>query len=42
LASLHDVEPALAVPMKRFERPTLKFLTREEIVAVLGQPGEKC
>jgi integrase len=30
---------ALAVPMKRFERPMLGFLTREEMLAVLGQPG---
>jgi site-specific recombinase XerD len=37
--SLHVVERALAVPMKRFERPMLGFLTREEMVAVLGQPG---
>jgi len=40
VASLHVVERALAVPMKRFERPMLGFLTREEMVAVLGQPGE--
>ena len=26
--------------MKRFERPMLDYLTREEMVAVLGQPGE--
>ena len=39
VASLHIVEQALAVPMKRFERPMLGFLTREEMVAVLGQPG---
>jgi len=39
VASLHIVERALAVPMKRFERPILGFLTREEMVAVLGQPG---
>ena len=39
VASLHIVERALAVPMKRFERPMLGFLTREEMVAVLGQPG---
>ena len=25
--------------MKRFERPMLGFLTREEMMAVLGQPG---
>ena len=40
VASLHDVERALAVPMKRFERPMLGFLTRAEMEAVLGQPGE--
>lgn len=40
VASLHDVERALAVPMKRFERPMLDYLTRAEIVAVLGEPGE--
>lgn len=39
VASLHDVERALAVPMKRFERPMLGFLTRAEMMAVLGQPG---
>ena len=39
VASLHVVERALAVPMKRFERPMLGFLTREEMTAVLGQPG---
>lgn len=39
VASLHDIERALAVPMKRFERPMLGFLTRAEIAAVLGQPG---
>ena len=40
VTSLHDVERALAVPMKRFERPMLGFLTRAEMVAVLGQPGQ--
>jgi len=39
VASLHVVERALAVPMKRFERSMLGFLTREEMEAVLGQPG---
>jgi site-specific recombinase XerD len=39
VSSLHAVERALAVPMKRFERPMLGFLTREETLAVLGQPG---
>ena len=37
--SLHAVERALSVPMKRFERPMLDFLTREEMLAILGQPG---
>jgi site-specific recombinase XerD len=40
VSSLHIVEQALAVPMKRFERPMLGFLSREEMLAVLGQPGE--
>ena len=40
VTSMHFVEQALAVPMKRFERPMLGFLTREEMIAVLGQPGE--
>ena len=40
VASLHVIEQALAVPMKRFERPMVGFLTREEMLAVLGQPGE--
>src|SRR3954467_11735502 len=39
VASLHIVERALAVPMKRFERPILGFLTREQMMSVLGQPG---
>lgn len=39
VTSLHVVERALAVPMKRFDRPMLGFLTREEMAAVLGQPG---
>jgi site-specific recombinase XerD len=39
VASLHDVERALAVPMKRFERPMLGFLTRAEMMAVIGKPN---
>jgi site-specific recombinase XerD len=39
VTSLHDVERALAVPMKRFERPMMCFLSRAEMVAVFGQPG---
>jgi len=39
VTALQTVERALAVPMKRFERPMLNFLTRSEMLAVLGQPG---
>ncbi len=35
LNALPVIEQALAVPMKRFERPMLGFLSREEIDAVL-------
>jgi integrase/recombinase XerD len=37
--ALYIVEQALGVPMKRFERPMLGFLSREEMLAVIGQPG---
>ena len=33
------IERALGVPMKRFERPMLGFLSREEMLAVMGEPG---
>jgi site-specific recombinase XerD len=39
VTALHTVERAMAVPMKRFEQPTLGYLTRVEMLAVLGQPG---
>ena len=39
VSALHAIERALAVPMKRTERPMLGYLTREEMLAVLGQPG---
>ncbi len=39
VGSLHVVEQALGVPMKRFERPLLGFLSREEMLAIIGQPG---
>ena len=39
VAALHVVEQALGVPMKRFERPMLGFLSREEMLAVIGKPG---
>jgi site-specific recombinase XerD len=40
VSSFYVIERALRVPMKRFERPMLGFLSREEMLAVLGQPGE--
>ena len=39
VTSLLAIERALGVPMKRFERPMLGFLSREEMLAVVGQPG---
>jgi site-specific recombinase XerD len=39
VSALHAIERALAVPMKRTQRPMLGYLTREEMLAVLGQPG---
>ncbi len=37
--ALHVVEQALGVPMKRFERPMLGFLSREEMLAIIGKSG---
>lgn len=39
VTALHTVERAMAVPMKRFERPMMGYLTRPEMLAVIGQPG---
>jgi site-specific recombinase XerD len=39
VASLHVIERALGIPMKRFERPMLGFLSREEMLGVIGTPG---
>ena len=39
VTAMHIVEQALGVPMKRFERPMLGFLTREEMLAVIARPG---
>ena len=36
VSSLHVIERALGVPMKRFERPMLQFLSREQMLAVIG------
>ena len=41
LNALPIIEQALAIPMKRFERPMLGFLSREEIDAILDAP-EPC
>ena len=38
VASLQVIEHALGVPAKRFERPMLGYLSREEILAVIGTP----
>jgi len=38
VASLHLVEQALTVPMKRFDRPMLGFLSRDEMQALLDAP----
>ena len=40
VSSLSVIEQALAVPMKRFEQPMLGFLSREDMLAILGQSGE--
>jgi site-specific recombinase XerD len=40
VSSFCVIEQALGIPMKRFERPMLGFLSREEMLAILGQPGE--
>jgi site-specific recombinase XerD len=38
-SALQIIEQALAVPMKRFEHPKLEFLSREEMLAIIGSPG---
>ncbi len=39
VTALHIVEQALGVPMKRFERPMRGFLTRPEMMAIIGKPN---
>jgi site-specific recombinase XerD len=39
LSALQIIEQDLAVPMKRFEMPLPEFLSREEILAIIGDPG---
>ena len=40
VSSFYTIERALGIPMKRFERPMLGYLSREEMLAVIGEPGE--
>ena len=40
VASLHVIERALGVPVKRFERPMFGYLTRDEVLAIIGEPGD--
>ncbi len=37
VSSLQVIEHALGVPAKRFERPMLGYLSREEMLAVIGK-----
>lgn len=37
--ALGVIEQALGVPMKRFERPILGFLSPDEMLAIIGKPG---
>jgi len=39
VSSFHVIERALSVPMKRFERPMVGFLSREEMLAVMDEPA---
>jgi len=38
VSSLQVIEHALGVPAKRFERPMLGYLSREQMLAVIGMP----
>lgn len=39
MANLATVTRSLSVPMKRFERPMIGFLSREQVLAILDLPG---
>ena len=39
LGSIANIQRALTVPMKRFPRPTVGFLSREEMAAILDAPS---
>lgn len=41
LASLATIERALAIPLKRFDRPMVGFLSRAEISAILEAPDRR-
>src|SRR5215472_9944558 len=41
LSALDCIQHALAVPMKRFDRPLPEFLSREEIQAILDAPDTR-
>ena len=41
LTALAVIERALAIPMKRFDRPVLGFLSREEMQAILDAPDSQ-
>lgn len=40
VTSLQTIERALGVPVKRYERPMFGYLTRDEMLAVIGAPGD--
>ncbi|MDP2821931.1 MAG: tyrosine-type recombinase/integrase [Sulfuritalea sp.] len=39
VSSLQVIQRALGVPVKRFERPMFGYLSRDEMLAVIGTPG---
>jgi site-specific recombinase XerD len=39
--SLRTIQQVLAIPMKRYERPLVRFLSRDEICALLDAPNPK-
>jgi len=40
VSSLQVIERALGIPVKRFERPMFGYLSREEMLAVIGTPDD--
>jgi integrase/recombinase XerD len=38
-ASLPMIQRVLAIPMKRYDRPALSYLSREEVAAIIEAPG---